>query len=286
MVSTRSGITKKSRLKTPGSNKRKEGRYQIALHVKTLTKRNPNANVLPGENPFIVEKAFLMRTCVHDVIDYLVKVVKYDEKFDTRFGDYKNINGVFGLKAWKWKQGPYTSLKAKLKGSKVLMFNHYTEGVAEEVWKDHVKTRTRKVKIHGGTFINYIDIGLVITKEMDKSQDLSASSSVSTQSNHPPSLIVTSNTSTSSNSKKEASDKEERPSHILLCNIMHPVHLSKNENTAVSLNTNVVKQLRIDYTTYLEGNITLEGGEDDSTECVPQSVFKEDIRINKPINIH
>ena len=56
MVSTRSGDIKKKRTKTPGTRKRREGRYQIALHVKTVAKKNPNVDVAPVENPFIVEK--------------------------------------------------------------------------------------------------------------------------------------------------------------------------------------------------------------------------------------
>ena len=71
------------------------------MRIKTLAKRKTNVDVLPGENPFIVEKVFLVRTCVHNIINYLVKVVKRNENFDTRFGDYKHLDGVFGMKAGK-----------------------------------------------------------------------------------------------------------------------------------------------------------------------------------------
>ena len=99
MVVTRNRVNTKNRVRTPGSNRRKEGRYQVALHVKTLNKRNPNADVLPVENPFVVEKAFLMRTDIHDVIRHLVRMAKEDENFARRYEGYDTIDGVYGMKA-------------------------------------------------------------------------------------------------------------------------------------------------------------------------------------------
>ena len=81
MVVTRNSINTQKRVRTSGSNKRKEGRYPVALHVKTLEGRNPNANVLPVENPFVVEKPFLMGAGFHDVGSYLVKVVSESNSF-------------------------------------------------------------------------------------------------------------------------------------------------------------------------------------------------------------
>ena len=81
MVVTRNCTNTKKRVRTPCSKKRKEGRYQVALHVKTLTKRNPNADVLPVENPFVVEKPFLMGAGFHDFGSYLVKVVSECNSF-------------------------------------------------------------------------------------------------------------------------------------------------------------------------------------------------------------
>ena len=105
----------------------------MALHVKTLTKRNPDANVLPVENPFVVEKPFLMRTGFHDVAEYLVRVVGESESFHTRFGGFKKFDSVFGMKGWKWRPSSFTSLKAKLKTTKHLYFNYCTEGDIEEL---------------------------------------------------------------------------------------------------------------------------------------------------------
>ena len=118
----------------------------MALHVKTLKKRNPNADVFPVENPFVVEKSFLMRTGFHDVVSYLLKVVSESGSFKTRFDGFNKVDAVFGLKAWKWRPSSYTSLKQKLRASKHLYFNYCTEGDIGELWKEHVKTCQRKIK--------------------------------------------------------------------------------------------------------------------------------------------
>ena len=74
------------------------------------------------------------------------------------------------MKAWKWRPSSYTSLKQKLKSSKHLYFNYCTEGDIEELWKEHVKTHQRKVKRQEGTMQSLIDIGILVTKECDKSK--------------------------------------------------------------------------------------------------------------------
>ena len=60
---------------------------------------------------------------------------------------------------------------------------------------------------------------------------------------------------------------------------MQPIRLSNKDNTAVSLNTNVIKSFRIEFTKYLEDSMMLEGGDDDSTECVADIHFKRNIII-------
>ena len=47
---------------TPGSSTRQELRYKIALHVKQIGKRNPNVDVVPVENPYMIGYEFTLRT--------------------------------------------------------------------------------------------------------------------------------------------------------------------------------------------------------------------------------
>jgi hypothetical protein len=43
---------------TPGVARRKEKTYQIALHVLTTQKHNPNSDVKPVENPYVERSKF------------------------------------------------------------------------------------------------------------------------------------------------------------------------------------------------------------------------------------
>ena len=99
MVTTRNNTNTKNRIRTPGHNKRKEGRFVIALHVKPLNKHNPKVDVVPVENPFIVEKSFLMQTTIFPVIEHIIKVVMKNETFRMRYEGYNWIDEVYGLKA-------------------------------------------------------------------------------------------------------------------------------------------------------------------------------------------
>ena len=101
--------------------------------------------------------------------------------------------------------------------------------------------------------------------------------SASSSSSDLPSLVTTSTTSKMKSTSKSTTTYQ--PPDILICNVMQPICLSNKENTAVSLNTNVVKSFRIDFTKYLEDSLMLEGGDDDSTECVADIHFKRNIII-------
>ena len=48
----------------------------------------------------------------------------------------------------------------------------------------------------------------------------------------------------------------------------------------MSLNTNVIKTLRIDCTKYLEDNMRIDGDDDDSTECIAELAFKKNIIVS------
>ena len=60
---------------------------------------------------------------------------------------------------------------------------------------------------------------------------------------------------------------------------MQPIRLSSKENTAISLNTNVVKTIRISFVKYLEENLMVDGGDDDSTECIAECGFRKNIIV-------
>ena len=188
--------------------------------------------------------------------------------------DLKKFNSVFGLKAWKWRPSSYTSLKQKLKSSKHHYFNYCTEGDIEELWKEHIKTRQRKVKRQEGTIQSLIDIGIVVLKEEEEKNPAASCSG----SKRPPTLITTSTTSKKKTTKKATIIYQ--PPDIIACNIMQPIRLSNKENTAVSLNTNVIKTLRIDCTKYLEDNMRIDGNDDDSTECIAELGFKKNIIVS------
>ena len=64
-----SRISNRARLPTPGAPTWKESRYQLALHVRAISKANPNADAKPTENPIIAENDFLARTSIASIID-------------------------------------------------------------------------------------------------------------------------------------------------------------------------------------------------------------------------
>ena len=96
-------------------------------------------------------------------------------------------------------------------------------------------------------------------------------------SERPPTLITTSTTAKKKTSKKETVIYQ--PPKILVCHLMQPIRLSSKENTAISLNTNVVKTIRISFVKYLEENLMVDGGDDDSTECIAECGFRKNIIV-------
>ena len=61
-------VQRKQEEVTPGVVRRKEKTYQIALHVLTTQKHNPNADVKPVENPYVVEKSFFQRSKFEQIV--------------------------------------------------------------------------------------------------------------------------------------------------------------------------------------------------------------------------
>jgi hypothetical protein len=75
---------------TPGVARRKEKTYQIALHVLTTQKHNPNADVKPVENPYVLEKLFLQRSKFEQIVEIVDQTLS-SEMFKIRFAEHTEL---------------------------------------------------------------------------------------------------------------------------------------------------------------------------------------------------
>ena len=82
---------------TPGSRKRTERKYQIALHVHPLAKSNPNCDVKAVENPFIMDDLFLARTSFETIQEKVHAALSSNEAFQIRFAEYTSTRLVVSL---------------------------------------------------------------------------------------------------------------------------------------------------------------------------------------------
>ena len=162
MVSTRNkGVRKKV---TPGAKTQVETKYPIALHVKTQAKRNPNADVMPVENPFLMDDEFLLRTDVNDIVSVISDVAYHNDIFKQRYEGYKYIDGIIGMKIWQGKRkSSSSSLKTQLCNCASINLDANTDD-AHLVWKEYVKTQSQAV-VQLGIEHKFVDVGIVLMKE-------------------------------------------------------------------------------------------------------------------------
>ena len=241
---------------TPGSSTRQELRYMVALHVKQIAKRNPNVDVVPVENPYVIEYEFALRTEVEYVTSYIKRVIDFDEIFRRRFEGYSTFDTIYGLKIWSGKNhSTSSSLKSQLKSRSSLTINENTINCVN-LWKDYVKKHNRKMKVLGNVSF-LVDVGIVLFKA---EEELTSSPPSSSQSNLTPSSVSLS--VSISPRKRKKSYLELAPPNKILVHIMKPVHLSKNDSTPETLNTNVVKSVTIDFAKYTSTQNLVSLGDD------------------------
>jgi hypothetical protein len=54
---------------TPGTSPRQVKKLQIALHIHPLAKRNPNCDVRPIENPYIINESINIWASFDDIVE-------------------------------------------------------------------------------------------------------------------------------------------------------------------------------------------------------------------------
>jgi hypothetical protein len=215
----------------------------------TTQKHNPNADVKPVENPYVVEKLFLQRSKFEQIVEIVDQTLS-SKMFKRRFAEHTEFDDLYGFKIWnnngnakslsKKKASANNKISSALKEVPSTTITVDTKS-CDLIWKNYTEDHEKKVTV-GSSEERLIDIGIVLYKPtatvMRSRQAADSDDNPSYQKKKQKKSVA-----------KVASTDHDPPERIKI-NIMNPIHTACNSKLHETSSTTEISKFTINFHNY------------------------------------